>query len=345
MARRAASSTAAWLLGRRAGWHVGKGREAAAGRALKRAAELASQPGTENEDIRWTGQVRRDLRALAETLADNITGSVTGLADWLIAAWPERATAEADAWLSARKWDEGEAALRAATHLTTDQGRRELQILSTLYPETASALSSMESVLDAIGEHGIDAVLADLAPRAQHADLVAAWLATPTWDGSRQLLTAHPELLSGHDTDGVLRQLAATGEYPAGVVNQHYAIFELCRRTTISDAYEVVTDPDASSEAAWDAVVRADINVLAVILAAAPNLLGRAFLAPALASCALLLQPHEGMDECTALMKQAAQQGGSAQKQALAARLRRLLRRRPDLAADIPPLIAVLTDT
>ena len=188
-------------------------------------------------------------------------------------------------------------------------------------------------------------MLADLAPSARHADLVAAWLATPTWDESQRLLAAHPELLSDQRTDDILRAFAAGDENSAAVARQHHAILALCRRSTLDEAYEVVTDLDAGSEAAWDAVARAHGDLLKVILTAAPQLLNCAFLTPALASCALLLQPHDNLDDCTALMEQAAQQGSSTQRQALSGRLRRLLRHRPDLRADVDPLIAVLTST
>jgi hypothetical protein len=268
-----------------------------------------------------------------------------GLADWLTARWPERAAAEANAWLSARNWDQREAALRAAAHLTTGQGRRDLRMLCMLHPEIAPAIRSLESVLDDIRDTSIEAVLADLAPSARHVDLVATWLAAPNWDESQQLLAAHPELLSDQRTDDILRALAARDENSAAAASQHHAILALCRRNTLDEAYEVVTDLDAASEAAWDVVARANGDLLMVILAAAPRLLSHAFLAPALASCELLLQPHDNLDECTALMRQAAQQGSNTQCQALTGRLRRLLRHRPDLHADVDLLAAILTPT
>src|ERR1019366_5777196 len=101
-----------------------------------------------------------------------------------------------------------------------------------------------------IRDTSIDAVLADLAPSARHADLVAAWLATPTWDESQRLLAAHPELLSDQRTDDILRAFAAGDENSAAVARQHHAILALCRRSTLDEAYEVVTDLDAGSEAA-----------------------------------------------------------------------------------------------
>jgi hypothetical protein len=278
-------------------------------------------------------------------MPDGVTGSDGSqeLADWLIATWPERAAAEVNAWLSARTWDEREAALRAAAHLATGQGRRDLQILRALHPEMAPAIISLESVLDAIRDTGIEAALAELAPSARHADLVAAWLATPTWDESRRLIAAHPELLSDQRTGDILRAFAAGGKSSAATASQHHAILALCHRSTLEEAYEVVTDLDAGTEAAWDAVTQADANLLKVILAAAPHLLSRAFLGPALASCALLLQQHGNLADCTAFMEQAAQQSSNTQRQALTGRLRRLLRHRPDLHDDVDALIAVLT--
>ena len=267
------------------------------------------------------------------------------MADWLIAPWPERVVDEVNAWLSARTWDEREAALRAADHLITDQGRSDLQMLGLLHPELAPVIRDLESVLSSIRERGIEAVVADLAPGARHADLVAAWLATPTWDESQRLLAAHPELLSDHRTDDILREVGAGDDNSAAMAGQHHAILALCRRGTIEEAYEVVTDLDAASEAAWDAITQADASLLIMILAAAPHLLRRAFVAPALTACTYLLQPHDNLDECTELMEQATQQGSDTQRQALAGRLRRLLRRRPDLRADVESLIVVLSSS
>ena len=319
----------------------------AARRALQRASLLAGQASRESEDIGWSGQVRRDLRVMVEDMPDSLTREdrPVGLAEWLTAPWPDLAAVEANAWLSARTWDEREAALRAAAHLTTSQGRHDLQMLCMLHPDMATAIGGLESVLDAIRDSGIEVALADLAPSAQRADLVAAWLATPTWDESQHLLAVHPELLYDHRTDDILRAFATGYDGSAAAASQHLAILALCRHNTVDEAYEIVTDLDAASEAAWDAITQADGNLLMVILAAAPHLLGHAFLAPALASCALLLQPHDNLDECAALMKQAAEQGSNTQRQAITGRLRRLLRHRPDLRTDIDMLIAMLTST
>jgi hypothetical protein len=269
-------------------------------------------------------------------------GGAASLPDWLTAPWPERATTEVNAWLSARTWDDREAALRDTVRLTTDQGRHDLHLLLALHPETAPALTGLEPVLDAIHDRGLDTVLDELGPAARHADLVTAWVTTVTWKESRQLLTAHPQLLSDPRTTEALRVFAARDKDSAAVAAQHEALLTLCRRLGVDEAYDVATDPDAGTEAAWDAVNRADADALELVLTAAPHLLGRPYLAPALIACLQLLRPHDDLAGCTSALEQACDQGTQTQLSALAGRLHRLVKRRPDLRDDVETLLAVL---
>jgi hypothetical protein len=206
---------------------------------------------------------------------------------------------------------------------------------------TRASVIELESVLNAIRDHGLDVVLAEMAPNAQNGDLVLAWLTTPDWEHSRRWLATHPELLTDPRTTSVLRTLAGRDEDSAAAANQHQAILTLCRRLDLPDAYDIVTDLDAGAEAAWDAITTADGDLLMSILNVAPHLQGRPHLTPALAACAILLQPHDDLSDCIALMEEAARQGSETQRLALAGRLRRLAARRSDLRADVDTLIAV----
>lgn len=135
----------------------------------------------------------------------------------------------------------------------------------------------------------------------------------------------------------------------------------MCRRSTVDEAYEIVTDHDAATDAAWEAIETGDPDRLGATLTAAPHLFSRPFLTPALLACALLLSPAAGQeptpanseqasaateqtDQLRELARAAAAQGNDTQRRALAARLRRLKKRRPDLSPGADLLIAVLTE-
>ena len=337
-------ATAGWLLARRALWHADAGRAEAAHEALVQGALLADRVDLEQEGPGWVGLVRRDLRGVAEALSDVVTNE-SGPAvhpAWLWAEWPELAVEEANAWLSARTWDEREAVLRNSTHIGTAHGRQELQVLMTLFPETAPAVHTLEELLDAVRDRGLDDVLTQIGPDARHTDLVSAWVATPTWEESRRVLGKHQDQLLQPRTEQVLRSLDAGNDSATAVVHQHLAVLALCRRLGVDDAYDIVTDLDAGTEAAWDAVARADLDLLETVLSAAPHLLGRAYLAPSLAACLQLMRPHDNLTECIALISQAAEQGTETQRQALTGRLRRLAKRRPDLHDDVEALALLL---
>jgi hypothetical protein len=350
----------AWLLGQRAMWAVQAAPELVLP-AMTRAVELAERPDP-NEDPRWVSHVRQDLRRMYAELGATQTPLPGDPPAWLSTEWPESAIAAANDWLAAARWTDREAALTKATGLPAPERRSGLALLQFLFPHLAPALGQLDDLLDAAEEEGLDALLADLGNMARHQEAVQDWLATPSWETSRQALRDRPDLTDDPRTRHVLTALASSQDSDddtRALVHQHLAILDLVHHFTdeatgsdptagIDHAYAVVTDPDTAADTAWQAAIDVDAVLLRAVLTAAPHLLRRPFLAPALLAVLGLLDPQAVASDQgepltpTGLLTAAAEQATPTQRQALTSRLRRIARRRPDLTTAIEDLTRLL---
>lgn len=165
--------------------------------------------------------------------------------------------ADIGGWLGRVRRDLHDTAERL-TPIVGESWRRDLGASSFLFPEWSTAISSLEAILDTSRQAGLDSALAAIGPSARLADLALAWILTPTWDESRRMLVAHRELLSDPHTEEVLRAFATRDEDSAAVASQHGALLALSRRLNLDDTYDIVTDLDAATEAAWDTATGGD---------------------------------------------------------------------------------------
>jgi hypothetical protein len=269
----------------------------------------------------------------------------------------------ANEWLAAARWTDKEAALTRAAGLPASERRSGLALLRFLFPHLAPALDQLDDLLDTAEEKGLEALLADLGNTARHEEAVQDWLATPSWEASRQALHREPDLADDPRTRHLLTALASSqtsDDDTRSLAHQHLAILDLVRHfasgpaavgdpaTGIDHAYAVATDLDTAADAAWQAAIDADAARLRAVLTAAPHLLHRPFLAPALLAVLGLLDPQAvtaDQDESTTptqLLTVAAEQATPTQRQALTSRLRRIARRRPNLTTAIEDLLRLL---
>jgi hypothetical protein len=115
----------------------------------------------------------------------------------------------------------------------------------------------------------------------------------------------------------------------------------------LDDIYDVVIDPTMGIDTAMKAVETGDVPRISGLLQAVPELATTPFVAPYLAAVLTVLTDTSGEDtpDPADLISEAATQGTDTQRQAGAARLRRLARRLPDSATALEELAARLLTT
>jgi hypothetical protein len=277
------------------------------------------------------GRARRAVRTVTAGFADH-----AGLPEWATAALPDAVLHLLDRWASATEWADREQIIRDAAAQASVH-RPALATAALLFPEQTEP-DELSSVLDNIDEHGLDPVLDALRDANEHLELLRAWLATPTWDTSHAYALRHPELLADDRTIALLDN-ADTAE-----ARQHLAIARLARRTSIDDAYDVVTDVAAATGAAMSYLAAADVDAVIDVMNAGPHLYQAPFVGAYLVAAVLTLQAPDHHPDATAAIKAAAAQGTSTQRDAGALRLRQLAANQPDRAERLHELAAILTE-
>ncbi|MGF1653958.1 MAG: hypothetical protein ACFCUP_11660 [Actinomycetales bacterium] len=298
----------------------------------------------------WTGYARRTLRAVASRMAP----ASAALPLWVTAPWPEDVVEGANAWMSAR----GSAARTQVVHdgadrMTTAQWRGGLDLLRFLHPEFTVELDELSGLLEAVTNRGLEPALAEWGEPRQAVELVAQWVGTRTWDESHTFFEDHRTDLTATRSREILRTAGAAegGEVAA----QHVALLDLVKAVGADRAFAVAADPDAAIEVAWDAVVSADGDRLVRTAQVNPRVLRAPVIGAVTMAVLLLLQrvspdtDIEPSEQAAALLRVAAEQGGDGdlgrtRRDALAARLRRLAARRPQLQDELERVIASFVD-
>jgi len=119
---------------------------------------------------------------------------------------------------------------------------------------------------------------------------------------------------------------------------QHLALLRLAVHVAVPDLFDAVADAGDAIDLVNDVIVRAEVELVALILVACPALERTEFYGPAFTAVALALADRR--DEAAEVMGQAG--GGPTQRRALAGRLRRLIAARPELDGRIAALAAAL---
>lgn len=205
-----------------------------------------------------------------------------------------------------------------------DNFRESLSVIADLFPEDSTP-TSLAALLAYIDGRSLDSVLASGRAAYDDAELLEAWIATPTWEESASFLQEHRielttprirELLEGNSNDETCRQ--------------HLAILDLTDIMPLQEVYQIVTDTAIASERALDLVETGDLDQFALTLAATPSTviegITGAFLQTVIA---LVNQDHDAARQLAALI---AEHGNPSQREAFAIRLRPLASHLPDQA-------------
>ena len=208
-----------------------------------------------------------------------------------------------------------------------------------LYPGDP-ALVFLQAVLADIDSRGLDAVLADGRAAHTNAELLHAWISTPTWDESALFLHQHQDELTSPE----IRQLLENNRDDE-TVRQHLAIVDLSATRSVDDVYQIITDPATARERALDLIEAGDLTQLALVLAAAPATAAEGITGAFIQTVIALA----GGDRDTArqIAEQIAQDGNLSQREALAIRLRAFATHQPDQtpALEIADIITPATDS
>ncbi|MGH3625764.1 MAG: hypothetical protein ACRDQ5_28990, partial [Sciscionella sp.] len=324
------------LLLSRARWHARHHRASAVRHDLARCRALAeSEP-----DPAWAGRARRGVREFVSEASAGLSddaGPEFEATGWPTDPLPDQAFTTLNAWLSAPSWPEQEAALRAHPRLLSPQGRQELELVTFLYPDNPG-LAALHELLAEIADRDLDTVLRERRATHDHAVLLQQWLDTTTWQDSLTFARAHPYLLADLRTLAVLHD---HGEDPTSA--QHAGIVALSRTRPLTEVYDAVTDPTSAVDLALALLDQGDVDTLTDLAAAAPALEAVPFTGRYVAAIWLVLTGNTTDDaDPIAILREAAAASTDVQRQAGAARLRRLTHTHPEHAATLQAMTDLL---
>ncbi len=196
--------------------------------------------------------------------AEHLATEPDGLPEWVTAEIPDPVMDLVNAASAAETASSRVAALAERRSLLRDRSTpAALRALAALFPGQADALAPIAGLAELRSDE-LDAVLDGMSAEAEQADLLAQWVATPTWDESFEMLAAHRDRLL---TEAVMDELQSAGE---AVAAQHAAILRPCGTFELDHVRRLVTDDDAARDESFDAAGRAELPLLATLLAANP---------------------------------------------------------------------------
>jgi tetratricopeptide (TPR) repeat protein len=276
------------------------------------------------------GRARRAIRGVATVLG----ASDPRLPQWATSPIPDEHVDLVNLWAAQRDWPAIDTFLSEhAGAVRQNDFRASLALIADLFPDNPVP-ASLTALLAEIDRDGLDTVLA--AGRARHhgTELLQAWIATPTWDQSASFLREHDAEL----TNTQIRDLLASYS-DDDACQQHLGILYLADNMPVEDVYQIVTDTTVATEHALDLIESADLNRLALILAAAPKAaegITGAFIQTVIA---LATGNHDAAHQLAELI---AEHGNPSQREAFAIRLRAFASHQPNPspALDVADLIA-----
>lgn len=306
------------LLVRRAGWHLAAGRNEGARRDLARARDLAEAEPDSDRATRARLAVRTFLLTLDDGQLDAFDPG--GTEGWPTAELSDDVASVLNTWLAASDWPGRESVLLNDTVHRPDF-REQFQLARFLYPG-AKALESLRDVLDDIGAHGSETVLARYRAAHEHLTLLREWINAPTWAASLQFALDHRELrLSDDDTVALL-----FGDGSDPVSTRHAAIATLIRAMPLPEVYDAVTDPQHAADLAMKRLEHGDVHTARLLATACPDLEQDPFAGRFVVAAWLVLS---GTDGAAAVIAEAALAGTNVQLKAGALRLQKLAAARP----------------
>ena len=303
-------------------------------------AVAATVADSETDPVRGA-RARRAVRAAASgldqsALAAELPGAVTP--PWISAELPDDVTTILNKLLAAGSWTERAAMLRGSgsSVLYTPAAHQARAALVGLYSDNGELLILLK-ILEAADERGLDAVLAELCADEEHANLLQAWLNTPTWTTSRQYLLKHPSLLVDKRTAAALN--AASGNR---TIRQHLAIVRLAATIGLDEVYDIVMDPADAADVALANLDKGELNCVVEIWNAAPSLRSEPFTGGYIAAILLVASGHP--DDARRIISEVAPQAAEETRQEGAERLRRIARLLPEHENALTDLAELLTE-
>ena len=284
--------------------------------AIEQLASAAA--GANSGDPVPLGRARRAIRAVATAHGANDPR----LPQWATSPIPDEHVDLINLWAAQRSWPAIDAFLNEHADTVQQKNfRASLALIADLFPDNP-APASLTALLAEIDRDGLDTVLAAGRARHHRTELLQAWIATPAWDQSASFLQEHNAELT---TPQIRALLAENSENAA--CRQHLAILALADDMPLDEVYQIITDTTVATEHALDLIESADLDQLALILAATPEAAEGVTGAFIQTVIALATGNHDAARQLAELI---AEHGKPSQREAFAIRLRAFASRQPD---------------
>ena len=220
----------------------------------------------EPSDDPFLGAARRALRGIILGRDDRIDG----LPGWAVDIVPDGHLAAINKWVGAQDWPTQSAWLHS--HVSSGLLDASVRDTAALYPEhqAVDRLAKLLSDFDS-GRRSLTEELASGDRQWQVAQQVKAWLATTSWDDSRQMLALVPELRSV-EARSVLDQFPSDQR-----CRQHLALIDLMQADGVNehDLFEWAGNPHAAQARALVAIERGELELLERLVDVSPSLVAQ----------------------------------------------------------------------
>jgi hypothetical protein len=255
---------------------------------------------------------------------------------WAVAPLPDTHLDLVNLISRAPDWPATENLLREHRHvLESTDFSTSLQALAGLFPGRTLPAELLGIIAEA-RRTSLGEALASRREAHHRYELIAAWIATPTWEESHAYYLQHGAELTSTATREALAAIDTDDAH------QHTAILELALAISPATAFSIAADPSAAEEAALTSIENGDLTRLATITTASPALLTLPGTAHLITAVLLLASGQE--TEAYSRGRQLADKADPLQRRAHLIRLRRLQKHQPDLPG-LAQLTALLDGT
>jgi hypothetical protein len=194
-------------------------------------------------------------------------------------------------------------------------------------------LAELLDIIAELRQTTLDEALTSRRETHHRNELIAAWVATRTWEESHAYYLQHRDELTSPATREILAAINTAD------TRQHAAIIELALATSPATAFSIASDPSAAEETALTAIESGGLSRLAAIATASRDLLTLPATGHLVTAVLLIARGQE--TEAHSHGQQLAKKADPLQRRAHLIRLRKLQKHQPDLPG-LGQLIALL---
>ncbi|WP_043684278.1 ATP-binding protein [Streptomyces xylophagus] len=257
----------------------------------------------------------RRARQQIRHVAVGLNFSDPQLPEWATQPLPEETLDFLNQWTQITDWPSTEVFLRAhAGRLQKQEFRDQLRLVKDLFPDNP-AVDRLSITLAEADTRSLKDVLDQGKRDHDRRHLLQDWIKSPNWTSSKNFLNEHKSALGEVEIQVLLANTDTL------IARRHLAILQLAIQMSHDQIFEIVTDQEAASKNAFDAIEEANIPRLRLILQAHANpfigINGALFFA-------IIATADNQTDQARNLAQVIASNGTEIQRRAHAIRLRTL---------------------